>query len=728
MSKSSLKNNERETCIVVAGNVDSGKCFSKNTKILMYNGSMKYVQEIKIGDCLMGDNGTIRNVLEIHNGIGQLYNILSDNGKILYKVNGKHILCLRNEETKEILEISVENYLKNELKYKNYVTYKQSIEYEKKKLLVNPYTCGLFIGKKLSNENLVDSDHLCSSNPSRQSLLENDFMANLNNEQIDFLNKNHGLDIYKQSSIKQRLKLLDGIGYFCYTSQILFDNTNQDTYNMILKKNIELITFICEIIDSIRVCYNILFKEDLCFLSLNKNQPTIKIQKNIIDEYYGFEVDNNKRFLLSNHFVCHNSTFMGVMSSGILDDGNGKARKVIAKHPHELDSGRTSDISTKTILLNNKHINMVDLCGHEKYLKTTMCGILGSYPDYGILMIAANRGIMNMTKEHLRILMYMGIPFTIIISRVDLVIDKNDMYKRLINQLKKILTRYKSLIFINSLSDYKNNNFDAKQSLIEAEKYADMIKDNPNLVPVITISNKTGYYIDVARHFISKLKPLTNWDSWDNDDCKGSIFYIDSVFNPPGVGLVVTGLVRGKTINSGDQLLLGPYMKKFIPIKIRSMHDNNKKEIKQLSNRQRGCLAIRIIDNKISFNKKNIKKGMLIRSNTTANNLCYQFTANIEVFKQSCTTITLKYTPVIHCGNIRQTAKIIIDNENLRIGDKALVKFRFIRSPEFIEIGSKFFFREGHTKGVGVVTSILPIDEDNDKNPASCKTRKKYNK
>ena len=97
-----------------------------------------------------------------------------------------------------------------------------------------------------------------------------------------------------------------------------------------------------------------------------------------------------------------------------------------------------------------------------------------------------------------------------------------------------------------------------------------------------------------------------------------------------------------------------------------------------------------------------------------------QFEANIEIFKQNSITITTKYCPVIHCGNIRQTARIKMENnKQLRVGDKATVRFRFIGHPEFLEIGTKFFFREGRTKGAGIITDILPLSQDVDPNPAA---------
>lgn len=44
----------------------------------------------------------------------------------------------------------------------------------------------------------------------------------------------------------------------------------------------------------------------------------------------------------------------------------------------------------------------------------------------------------------------------------------------------------------------------------------------------------------------------------------------------------------------------------------------------------------------------------------------------------------------------------------LRTGDKALVRFRFIKHPEYIKPGQRMVFREGRTKAVGNVLKLIP--------------------
>lgn len=68
-----------------------------------------------------------------------------------------------------------------------------------------------------------------------------------------------------------------------------------------------------------------------------------------------------------------------------------------------------------------KLINLIDLCGHEKYLKTTMLGMVGLVPDYILIVVGANFGLSRMTKEHLGIALALEIPFLIVITKIDLV-------------------------------------------------------------------------------------------------------------------------------------------------------------------------------------------------------------------------------------------------------------------------------------------------------------------
>ena len=96
----------------------------------------------------------------------------------------------------------------------------------------------------------------------------------------------------------------------------------------------------------------------------------------------------------------------------------------------------------------NSHrvVSLVDLCGHEKYLKTTMFGMSGLYPNYAMLIIGANMGISRMTKEHIGIALALKVPLLIVITKIDLA--PSEILDNTLNDVKKIIgsCKMKSII------------------------------------------------------------------------------------------------------------------------------------------------------------------------------------------------------------------------------------------------------------------------------------------
>lgn len=415
------------------------------------------------------------------------------------------------------------------------------------------------------------------------------------------------------------------------------------------------------------------------------------------------------------------SSFIGVMSDGELDNGNGSARNKIARHQHEIVSKKTSDITTKHVVEGKNNVMLVDLCGQDKYLKTTLYGITAYRPDYGILTVAANKGLVKMTKEHMGILLFMNIPFIILITRADLVIDKPDSYNEVCVSIRKILSRYKKrLTFINNIEDCISDDKDKEERTKNTiDKLAFRMVKNKD-IPIFTISNTKGYYLDSVRYLLGTLPPRDLWKK-----CENSIFYIDSFFNPKGIGFVVSGILKGETINVKDEVLIGPIGTNMVPCKIWSIHDNNSNQIESLSNKKRGCFAIRAVDKKINLLEARRRGMVIVSKKSNLDNLAYLFKAKIKILNHS-THITSKYSPVLHCGNIRQSAQINIPEEkDVKMGEELEVNFRFCYHPEFIEPGSLFFFREGTTKGVGNVIEVTPISMDPYPKPAFIVKRKR---
>lgn len=91
----------------------------------------------------------------------------------------------------------------------------------------------------------------------------------------------------------------------------------------------------------------------------------------------------------------------------------------------------------------------------------------------------------------------------------------------------------------------------------------------------------------------------------------------------------------------------------------------------------------------------------------------------IVLILSHATTIKTKYQAMLHVGAISQTCAIIdIDRAFIRTGDRATVAFSFVQRPEYLAVGDRILFREGRTKGLGIVKSV-GYDRSKPLNPAA---------
>ena len=385
------------------------------------------------------------------------------------------------------------------------------------------------------------------------------------------------------------------------------------------------------------------------------------------------------------------STTISCIANNIIDNGRGFARSKILKHKHEGDTGRTSSITQYYINNNDKVIGFIDLAGHEKYLKTTMSGLTGSMIDYGMMTIGGERGIIGMTKEHLSMAIGLNIPLFFIITKID--IAPQDKVDNILEKIAKIMGtnaggNKKTIIIrdnnnISELDDWTNN----------------------KICPIFLTSNKTGYNLTNLRNFIYSLKSRETWinPAIDYDEDINKILRIDDVFNVKGVGLVISGLVKQGTISVDDKLFVGPFNGQYKRILVKSIHDNFRTSVKTLGVGKSGCLNIRFLDTK-NIGRKDILRGMIVILKHKA---IWEFEAKVLIIKNT-TTIRKNYEPIIHCGTVRQSAKICsMNKEILRSGDTAIIHFKFLFHSEYIEVGTQLIFREGNTKGIGKITKIL---------------------
>lgn len=399
------------------------------------------------------------------------------------------------------------------------------------------------------------------------------------------------------------------------------------------------------------------------------------------------------------------STLLGVLTHGELDNGRGHARQRLFRHKHEMESGRTSSVGNDILGFDSignvvnkpdhgtldwvkiceksaKVITFIDLAGHERYLKTTVFGMTGHAPDFGMLMIGANAGIVGMTKEHLGLALALSVPVFVVVTKIDMCPPNvlQDNLKLLFKILKSQGCR-KVPVMVKTPDEV----------VLSATNFV-----SERLCPIFLVSNVSGENLHLLKMFLNLLS--TRMAGQDDQPAE---FQIDDTYSVPGVGTVVSGTCLQGVIKLNDVLMLGPDpLGQFIPIAIKSIH-RKRMNVKEVRGGQTASFSLKKIK------RSQIRKGMVMVSPELKPHACWEFEGEILVLHHP-TTISSRYQAMVHCGSIRQTASILtMSKECLRTGDKAHVKFRFIKHPEYIRPGQRMVFREGRTKAVGNV--LKPI-------------------
>ncbi len=416
------------------------------------------------------------------------------------------------------------------------------------------------------------------------------------------------------------------------------------------------------------------------------------------------------------------STLVGVLTKCVLDDGRGAARQLVFNFDHEKENGRTSSIAqeimgfkshdqvepakttdkkntswNKILKESDKVISIIDLCGHEKYLKTTIFGLTGLVPDYAMIIIGANMGVQRMTKEHLGIALALKIPIYIVITKID--IAPVDIYKQTLDYITKVLksTGTQKLPVVVREQD-------------DISVYAESILFD-RICPIFCVSNVTGEGIKQLRLFMSMLMSRTGHQL--NSTFKASTdkveFLMDGAFNVKGVGLVVSGTLISGKVSVGSSLMLGPDSKgEFKPVTVKSIH-YKRTAFDEIASGNSCCFHIKSKDN---IKQCDLRKGMVLLDKESNYKPVYEFEAEVIILHHA-TTIKPKYQAVIHCGVVRQTAQVVsMTCDLLRTGDRGIVRFKFIKAPEYLHVGATILFREGRTRGVGHIKNLIYAEKD----------------
>jgi len=435
------------------------------------------------------------------------------------------------------------------------------------------------------------------------------------------------------------------------------------------------------------------------------------------------------------------STMVGCLCKGIKDNGRGSARLHMFNYPHEAESGRTSSIGSHILGFDaqgevvNERISKFkepkmseihqhsarichfwDLAGHEKYLPTTIKGLMSTYPDYAFIMVGAHMGFTNMTKEHIGLCLCHNIPIIIVMSKVDMA--PAPVLKKTEEDIVKLLKRpgvNKSPQIINDLADVHN--------------VVKNVKDG-KVVPIIKLSSVTGQNMDLIKTMLNTLPVRTDYINRYDDPVR---YTVGHVYLVPGVGVVLSGFLKQGTIRKKDILMLGPISNKFVPVRIKDLRINDATVTECPSGFSVTLnIASQEVKDRYLINQDSLQCGMtLIDPSLTPTAGIWEFEVNLHVVQAHSTTIKVGYQPVIQMDNIRQSAKIVeivdvvygrqhqrecenSESTNYRVirtGDNATVRFRFCYHQEEFAEGTRVTMREGKTRATGTVTKVYTTNE-----------------
>lgn len=313
--------NEKGSCLISL-EAGCGKCLGYNTPVLLYNGKIKPVQFITTSDLLMGDDSFPRKVHSVTSGIETMYKITEiardKYEEFSYTVNESHILSLVmivhdpnviEKVSSKYIDINIKDYfnLPFDIKSKLY-GYRRSVQFNT--LSVNDtnfFNLGVWLGKD-------DDDILfpeCFNYDTHLKYINNNYLYNTREvrfkiiqgilstcRKTDFPNNLDKCLRFSTTSLhlsQQVLFLARSLGIVCYKIK---DENPLNTITLSLISLINIITYHIEFPDI--TSFSEIYSHSVCPYSF-------KIEKLEGDFYYGFEIDGNRRFLLGDFTVTHNT-------------------------------------------------------------------------------------------------------------------------------------------------------------------------------------------------------------------------------------------------------------------------------------------------------------------------------------------------------------------------------------------------------------------------------------
>ena len=383
--------------VLVGAKTGSGKCLGKGTKVILYNGDIKKVEDLVVGDRLVGPDSKQRTIISLARGKENLYKIIPQKGDP-WVCNESHILTLRasyNYKFKdrfvsrgEILDINVRDYIESGKKTKHlYKQYSVGIDYPSRETKLDPYLLGLWLGdgeyvsSTICKDVPVITEYLKEYSKTWKQVVTANKSKNrmttyrLRNEKINScvpnpvnlalndarINKEKRIPReYLINSRENRLRLLAGIvdtdGYV-YGSNIeiltKYSGLNEDIKFLVRSLGCRAVSKIKKVKldgwDKARSYHRITITGELSNLpTLHKKvkkrlqikdplNTGFKIESLGVGDYYGFTLREGPHFLLGDFTVTHNTQTVTKISQNIASQGKSVAMYALEAEKYEIE-------------------------------------------------------------------------------------------------------------------------------------------------------------------------------------------------------------------------------------------------------------------------------------------------------------------------------------------------------------------------------------------------------
>lgn len=732
--------------LVTCGHIDAGKSLKFNTPILMFDGSIKMVQDIVKGDKIMCDNSTEGIVKLTTTGTDEMYDVIQMSGE-KYTVTQDHVLVLKVSGYATNIEYSDDYYLAtwlesyhirakkfNIFEYENaskaydatnqfvekdlpnfsgYMEPGQLIEIkakdyyalpEKVKSLLTGFSTEvtfpsreediimspIMLGKFLKyNQTLEDIIKECKKYGCDEEITKSYLQKN------NLLMDKHIPEEYKLGSIEIRRELLDSLCYnYDDTADVyLFDSEKLANdvmfisrslgYHVTKMETIELTTppksFTSRIFGGTP---NTKYYRFTVGVPLDVNKLTlIPVGKHT---YYGFELEDNPRFLLGDFTVTHNSTTCGRLIfelGGIpqreMDklqkeaDNLGKSSFSFAfymdNQKEERARGITISCATKEFYTDNYHYTIIDAPGHRDFIKNMISG--ASQADVGLLLVPADgnfttsiaRGnrkegeVQGQSRQHARLINLLGVKQLIVgINKMDSDIAqyKEERYNEVKNEVKDMLLRVgwnkdfvnNSVAFI-PYSGWEGDNLLKKSTNMPWWTGMDVKAIDGSMVHVETILDALNNYVKPPPRPVDK--PLRA--------------PISAVYNIKGIGQVYASRIEQGVVKPGDEVIFLPQHTEGNPStgKIFSLEMHHKSQPEAKSGDNVG-MSIK----GISKDNAPTTGSVMIMKNDTTLRTVKRFTCTAQIIDHP-NEIKTGYSPVVFCRTGRSACKLVKINWKL---------------------------------------------------------------